>query len=137
MGDTIPKTEAGKDWNACIEYLGPGAKDPSGGILPGGFQVEDLVSDVVVFRKGVPVTVPGTQVKQGDKVIKAVMNEELIGSLYDGDPDAIRLKDATGRELTRLAWYKDSKVGGRDGLRIWATGRIRRRAAGPGVKVLR
>jgi hypothetical protein len=135
--ETIPTTEAGKNWLNCLTYAGPGAKDPSGGILPEGFQVEDLVSDVVVFRKGVPVTVPSTQVKRGDKVIKAVMNEKLIESLYESDPDAIRLKDATGRELTRLAWYTDPEVGGRDGLRVWATGRIRRRAAGPGVKVLR
>ncbi|MCK9568416.1 hypothetical protein M0R72_05710 [Candidatus Pacearchaeota archaeon] len=134
---TIPTTESGKDWLECLTYEGPGAKDPSGGIVPEGFQVEDLVSHVVVFRGGKAVTVPAIQVKQGDKVIKAVMNEDLIGALYEGDADAIRLKDATGRELTRLGWYKDSKVGGRDGLRVWATGRIRRRAAGPGVKVLK
>jgi hypothetical protein len=133
---TVPSSEAGPDWLKCIEYTGRGAKDPSGLQTPQGFSIEDLVSDAVVFRGKKAITIPVEKLMKGDKVVQAIINEDLVGSLYDGDAEAITLNDATGRSFTRLGWYKDPKVGGRDGLRVVATSRIRRLTAGPGIKVL-
>jgi hypothetical protein len=133
---TVPTSEAGANWLKCLEYMGRGAKDPTGIETPQGFTVEDLVSHAVVFRGNKAVTVPVEKLIKGDKVVQAVINEDLVGSLYDGDPEAITLKDATGRTFTRLGWYKDPTVGGRDGLRVVATSRIRRLTSGPGIKVL-
>jgi hypothetical protein len=131
--DTIPTTEAGEDWLKCLEFAGRGAKDPTGGSLPQGWHVLDLVATVKVKRGKKIKEVDVDEVKKGDLVIKAIMDETVIGDLYDGDPDAILLSDAKGRqEWTRLSWYKDF---GRDGLRTWATSAVSRKIAGPGVHV--
>lgn len=134
--DTIPEEEAGDDWLKCLEYTGPGAKDPTGGNMPQGWHITDLIQSVAVKRGKKIVVVEADDegnllTKKGDLVIKVIMNEDLIEKLYDGDPEAVLLSDAKGRmEWTRLGWYKDF---GRDGLRVWATGAIRRKIAGPGV----
>ena len=131
--DTIPETEYGDDWIACLEFSGPGAKDPTGGVVPQGWHVVDLVKSVKVKRGKKIIEVEPDATKKGDLVIKAIMDEDTIGELYDGDPNAIMLSDAKGRmEWTRLGWYKDF---GRDWLRVWATSAIRRKIAGPGVVV--
>lgn len=137
--DTIPTEEYGEDWLKCLSYEGPGAKDPSGGSLPQGWHILDLISAVVLKRSKKIITVEIDEegelpIKKGDLIIKAIMDEEIIGDLYDEDADAILLSDASGRTHTRLGWYTDPIVGGRDGLRIWATSAIRRQLAGPGVK---
>jgi hypothetical protein len=138
IGSNVPETESGDDWNGCPEYTGPGAKDPTGGKLPQGWHIADLISAVKLKRGKKIITIKSDEegnlpVKKGDMVIKAIMDEDLIGELYEGDSDAILLSDAKGRmEWTRLGWYKDF---GRDGLRVWATGEIRRKIAGPGVVV--
>jgi hypothetical protein len=104
--------------------------------MPQGWHVVDLVAAVKVKRGKKIITIESDEegnlpVKKGDMVIKAILDEDLIGELYEGDSDAILLSDAKGRmEWTRLSWYKDF---GRDGLRVWATGEIRRKIAGPGV----
>ena len=131
--DTIPEEEYGDDWLNCLSYEGPGAKDPTGGVVPQGWHVVDLVKSVKVKRGKKIIEVEPDATKKGDLVIKAIMDEDTIGELYDGDSDAILLSDAKGRlEWTRLSWYKDF---GRDGLRVWATSEIRRKIAGPGVVV--
>jgi hypothetical protein len=118
----IPKTEYGKDWLNCLSYEGPGALDPTGGKLPQGWDFVSLVKAVKLMRGTKIITVPGNAVQKGDKIIKTVLNEEIIGALYEGDPKAILLSDAKGRMIyTRLGWYKKF---GRDGLRTVCTGRI-------------
>jgi hypothetical protein len=128
---TIPTDEAGDDWLECLEYTGPGAKDPTGGKTPQGWNVTDLIKTAVVFRKGKAVEIDSDTVKKGDKLVKVIMNEELIKELYDDDPEAILLTDAKGRMIyDRLTWYQTF---GRDGLRVWATGRLRMKIMGGGV----
>ncbi len=127
MADELPVTEAGKEWLQCIEYTGRGAKDPLGGSTPEGWTILDLVRSVKVKRgkKIVEVDEP----KPGDLIIKAIMDEDTIQELYDVDPRAILLGQASGRaDLTRLEWYQKF---GRDGLRAWATSALKRPAAKP------
>ena len=127
MTDTVPETESGPEWLQCIEYTGRGAKDPVGGSLPEGWTILDLVLSAKVKRgkKIIEVDEP----KQGDLIIKAVMDEDTIQELYDADPRAILLGQASGRaDLTRLEWYQKF---GRDGLRTWATSALKRPAATP------
>ncbi len=133
--DTIPEEEYGDDWLQCLEYTGRGAKDPTGGSVPQGWHVTDLVKSVKVKRGKKIIEVEPEAAKKGDLVIKAVMDEDTIEELYDSDPEAILLSDANGKQYTRLGWYTDEKIGGRDGLRVWATSAIRRKIAGPGVVV--
>ena len=131
--DTIPEEEAGEDWLRCLEYTGPGAKDPTGGVVPQGWHVTDLIASVKVKRGKKIIEVSSDDTKKGDLVIKAILDEDIIGELYEGDANAILLSDAKGRmEWTRLSWYTEF---GRDGLRVWATSAIRRKIAGPGVTV--
>ena len=123
--DTIPNTEAGEAWLNCIEYTGPGAEDPTGGRLPQGWDIIDLIKTAKVMRDNKIIEVPPNEVEKGDKIIKVVMNEDLIGELYDGDPKAILLSSITkGLEFTRLEWYTKF---GRDGLRVWATYRLKKK----------
>lgn len=127
MSDTVPETEAGGDWLQCIEYTGRGAKDPVGGSMPEGWTIRDLILSAKVKRgkKVIEVDEP----KPGDLIIKAVLDEDTIQELYDQDPRAILLGQASGRaDLTRLEWYKKF---GRDGLRTWATSALKRPAAKP------
>jgi len=136
MSDNIPETESGSEWLECLEYTGPGAKDPTGGRFPQGWHVTDLIASVKLKRGKKILTIESDEegnlpIKKGDLIIKAIMDEDLIGELYDGDPDAIVLTDAKGRmEWTRLGWYKDF---GRDGLRVLATGKLRSKLQGSGV----
>jgi hypothetical protein len=126
--DTIPTTEAGEAWLNCIEYTGPGATDPTGGKLPQGWDVIDIIKTVKVMRKHKIIEVPTDDVKKDDKIIKVVMDEDLIKELYDEDPKAILLSSATeALAYTRLKWYKKY---GRDGLRVWATSRLNMKIRG-------
>ena len=129
--ETIPETEAGEDWLQCIEYGGPGAKDPVGGITPSGWDVLDFVQAVKIKRGKQIIEVAVDELKKGDKIIKAILDESIIEELYNDDPMAIRLQNAEGKEFTRLSWYRD--YAGRDGLRTWATGATRRKLMGSGV----
>jgi hypothetical protein len=123
----IPTTNAGGEWLDCLEYTGRGAKEPTGGSTPEGWTIRDLVRSAIVKRgkKIVEVADP----RQGDLIIKAVMDEAVIKDLYDEDPRAILLAQASGRaDLTRLEWYEKF---GRDGLRTWATSALKRPAREP------
>lgn len=128
--DTVPETEAGEDWIACIEYTGRGATDPVGAQMPAGWLITDLIKTMKVFRDRKVVEIAPTEyVKGKDKVIKVTLDEDIIGELYDGDPRAITLGAPDGRMpegrtdgWTRLEWYNKY---GRDGLRTLATSRIK------------
>jgi len=128
--DTVPEDEAGDDWLSCIEFTGRGSKDPVGANMPTGWLITDLIKTVKVFRDRKVVEIPPAEyVKGKDKVIKAIMDEDLIGELYDGDDRAITLNSPDGRlpeghtdGWTRLEWYQRF---GRDGLRTLATSRIK------------
>lgn len=119
---TTPTTEAGKEWLECIEYTGPGAKDPTGGILPHPFQWTDLAGAAKVLRSRKIVSVPIDRIRATDKIISAVIDEVLVEELYSESPDSIILKNASGKDFSRLGWYKTY---GRDGLRVLVTGRLK------------
>jgi len=128
--DTIPTEEAGENWLNCIEYTGRGAQDPSGANMPTGWLVTDLIKTIKVFRDRKMVEITPTEfVKGKDKVIKAIMDEDIISGLYEGDSRAITVNDPNGHTpqgqsdgWTRLEWYTQY---GRDPLRILATSRIK------------
>jgi hypothetical protein len=127
MPDTIPTSNAGPEWLACLEYSGRGATDPIGGSLPEGWGIIDLVLSVKV-KRGKKI-IEASEPKPGDLIIKAIMDEDTIQELYDQDPRAILLGQASGRaDLTRLEWYEKF---GRDGLRTWATSALKRPARQP------
>lgn len=120
MLNTNPTTNSGNGWLECLEYAGRGAKDPAGYSMPQGWSIRDLVASVIVFRSKKIVEVdPDKDLRKTDRVIKAVLNENLIEMLYGEDDRAILITPSNAApNLTRLEWYQKY---GRDGLRTLAT----------------
>jgi hypothetical protein len=127
--ETTPEENYGTGWLQCIEYTGRGAKDPVGGSLPEGWEIRDLVLFAKVKRGKNIIDVLPNDLKQDDRIIKAIIDEEAVKELYEEDPRAILLAQASGRaDLTRLEWYTKY---GRDGLRNWATSALKKPAEAP------
>jgi len=120
MLNTNPTTNSGNGWLECLEYAGRGAKDPAGYSMPQGWSIRDLVASVIVFRSKKIVEVdPDKDLRKTDRVIKAVLNENLIEMLYGEDDRAILIAPSNAApNLTRIEWYQKY---GRDGLRTLAT----------------
>jgi len=120
MLNTNPTTNSGNGWLECLEYAGRGAKDPAGYSMPQGWSIRDLVASVIVFRSKKIVEVdPDKDLRKTDRVIKAILNENLIEMLYGEDDRAILIAPSNAApNLTRIEWYQKY---GRDGLRTLAT----------------
>ena len=88
--------------------------------MPQSWTIKDLVSSVTVLRGRKIVEIdPVKDLRNTDKVIKAVLDENLIEMLYGEDDRAILLSPSNATpNLTRLEWYQKY---GRDGLRTLAT----------------
>jgi len=102
--NVITPTDAGIDWNSCVEFDGPESALPTGmAHLPKGISVLDMLADVKKTKSGGILSV----------TIDEEVYKELVATYGEGQ---ILIANANGKAMTRTQWY--NQMGQSDGLKL-------------------
>lgn len=128
-GERMPE-----NWLECLPWNGDEKTLPLGGrIAVPNLKVTSFVKNYVVVRDDEMVTVGKKEIKKGDAVIDAIMDDDLYNRIietYGERAVTIAKSGAVDKGLTRVEWKSQFNT---DGLKLWALRDARMKVSGGGV----